>query len=95
MAEKVPIRRRLWRVAFVIATGGCAFAVGMLINKVPPKRVIAAGGIIILASTLLLIPVVFVMLRLERNNWRFSLRTLLLMTTLVALLLGTITYVAK
>jgi hypothetical protein len=95
MANHEPIGRRLGRVATVVLIGGLSYAVGTQMSGAPTQTAFFAGVAIMLAITLGLIPVIFTMLRLERQNWQFSLRSLFITTTLLALTLGAIAYALR
>ncbi len=68
------------RAILACALGGCAFAAGLMLNKTPAGRAIGSG---ILLEIIALIPA-GLLLMFERMNYRFSLRSLLVATTLIA-----------
>ena len=78
MSEKANL---YWaRAILVCALGGGAFSAGLILNQTTAGRAIASG---ILLGIVALIPAGLLLL-FERINYRFSLRALLIATTLVS-----------
>jgi hypothetical protein len=79
------------RVAIAVACG-CVFLVGTLTNIIPSGKPTVVAAVVLLAITGISS---FVIAALPWSRLRFSLRTLLIVTTLVAVVLGCVAWAVR
>jgi hypothetical protein len=83
-----------WRTALVCLAVGCVVMVILLAETASFMVALTIGALVVLILSLCRITVVAVE-QIFTFQWRFSLRTLLIVMTLVALLLGLMLWAAK